>query len=115
MALRDRYVAEVARASEAEAPRRSALEELRSFAAGLPDELRAMQITPFDVELFEAESELRVDTGPCMVIVRAQPDGGFRLAHEVKSAADYTEIETPGVDTVERLEAEMARILASFR
>jgi hypothetical protein len=58
---------------------------LRAFAGALPAELTAHGVTPFEVELFEEEDELRIDTGPCMIIVRITPAGGFRTAYEIKS------------------------------
>jgi hypothetical protein len=118
MALREHYRKELAKAEAAKpesSPRDVAMVRLRAFAGALPAELTAMGVTPFEVELFEDEDELRIDTGPCMIIVRITPAGGFRTAYEIKSPDHYAEIEQPEVDTIDALEPVIARILAERR
>jgi hypothetical protein len=118
MSLRAHYRKELARAEAAKpdsTPRDVALVKLRAFAGALPNELEAMGIVPFEVELFEDEYELRLDTGPCMIIVRVTPAGGFRASYEVKRPDDYAETEEPEVPTIDALEPVIARILAERR
>jgi len=115
MALREVYRKELARAEAAKpdsTPQQVALVKLRAFADALPAELQAMGITPFEVELFEDEGELRLDTGPCMIVVRITPAGAFRTAYELKRPDDYAEIELPEAATIDELEPVIARILA---
>ena len=115
MALREHCRKELGRAEAAKpdsSPRDVALVKLRAFAGALPTELTAMGITPHEVELFEEERELRIDTGPCMIIVRVTEAGGFRTAYEVKSPDHYAETEEPEVATIDALEPVIARILA---
>ncbi len=112
MALRDVYRTELAK-TEAGKPDACAYDvgmvHLRAFAAGLPAELDAMKITPAEVEMFD--DELRLDTGPCMIVVRVTQAGTFRLTWELKRPDDYSETEIPEVDTIEQLEAAVARLL----
>jgi hypothetical protein len=118
MALREHYRKELAKAEAAKpdsSPRDVALVRLRAFAGALPAELTAMGVTPFEVELFEEEDELRVDTGPCMITVRITPAGGFRTSYEVKRPDDYAETDEPEVATIDELEPIIARILAERR
>lgn len=115
MALREHYRRELGKAEAAKpdsSPRGVAMVKLRAFAGALPAELEAMGITPFEVELFEDEGELRLDTGPCMIIVRATPAGRFRASYELKRPDDYTETELPEAASIDELEPILARILA---
>ena len=115
MSLRELYRKELGAAAAAKpdsSPYDVGLVKLRAFAGGLPAELTAMNITPFEVELFPEEGELRIDTGPCMIVVRVTPTGGFRPTYEVKRPDDYAETEIPEAATVGELEAAIARILA---
>ena len=118
MALRDAYRTELAQAEAGKpdtTPRDVGMVQLRAFAAGLPAELTAMGITPFEVELFEDEGTLRLDTGPCMITVRPTEAGGFRLTQELKRPDDYAETEIPDVPSIEQLEAAIARLLVGSR
>jgi len=115
MSLREHYRRELGKAEAAKpdsSPRDVALVKLRAFAGALPNELEAMGVTPFEVELFEDEHELRLDTGPCMIIVRITEAGGFRTAYEIKSPDDYAETEEPEAASIAELEPIIARILA---
>jgi hypothetical protein len=112
MGLRDAYRAELARAEAGKpdsSPYDVGMVQLRAFATALPAELEAMKITPYEVEMFE--DELRLDTGPCMIVVRVTPAGAFRLAWELKRPDDYTENEIPEAKTIEDLEAAIAKLL----
>lgn len=118
MALREHYRKQLGAAEAAKpgsSPRDVAMVKLRAFAGALPTELEAMGVTPFEVEVFEDERELRLDTGPCMIIVRVTEGGGFRTAYEVKSPDHYAETEEPEVGTIDELEPVIARILAERR
>jgi len=118
MSLRELYRAELAKVEAAKpdcGPYEGALAQLRAFAAGLPAELTAMGITPFEVELFEDEDALRIDTGPCMIVMRPTQTGGFRLTQELKRPDDYAETEIPDVDSIEQAEAAIARLLVGSR
>lgn len=112
MALRDAYQAERAKVETArpdDVPHETAWAQLRAFADGLPAELEAMEITPFEVEVFP--DELRIDTGPCMIVVRVTPEARYRIGWELKRPDDYAETAIPDVDTIEQLEAAIARLL----
>jgi hypothetical protein len=118
MALREHFRKELAKVEAAKpdsSPRDVAMVKLRAFADALPAELTAMGITPFEVELFEDEDELRLDTGPCMITVRVTEVGGFRTATEVKRPDDYAEEQEPEVGSIDELEPVIARILAGRR
>jgi hypothetical protein len=115
MSLRERYRKELGAAAAAKpesSPHDVALVKLRAFAGALPAELEAMGITPFEVELFEGEGELRLDTGPCMIVVRVTEAGGYRTRYELKRPDDYAETEVPEAASIDELEAAIARILA---
>jgi hypothetical protein len=118
MALREHYRRELGKAEAAKpdsSPRDVAMVKLRAFASALPTELEAMGITPFEVEVFEDEGELRLDTGPCMIIVRVTDAGAFRTAYEIKSPDDYAETDEPEAASIDELEPIIARILAAHR
>jgi len=118
MALREHFRKELARAEAAKpdsSPQDVAMVKLRAFAGALPAELTAMGITPFEVELFEDEGELRLDTGPCMIVVRITETGAFRTTYEIKRPDHYAETELPDAGTIDELEPILARILAEGR
>ena len=114
MSLRETYEAELQKKESEEAARLAArqegVERLRAFseqviAEGLPD-------TSLEMEFHD--EALLIDPGPIMITVRVQPDGAFRMFYEVKGP-EYSEIDVPGVTTVEDLQREIARLLVEHR
>ena len=114
MSLRETYEAELQKKAAEEAGRvarrQEGVERLRVFseqiiAEGLPD-------TSLEIEFHD--EALLIDPGPIMIRVHVQPDGAFRMFYEVKGP-EYSEIDVPGVETVEDLKREIARLLVEYR
>ena len=115
MSLRKAYEAELKKAEaeqgEKVAPRREAVERLRTFydlimAEGLPD-------TTLEVEF--SNEELLIDPGQIMITVRVTPEGDYRLFYEEKRPDRYETTEVPGMKSVQDLEGAIARLMVKFR
>ncbi len=116
MAVQDLYRAEVARRREARekecAPYEAAkaqLGELYRSLVGDEDFVRELRA---EIELLD--DDLRIDNGPLMIVLTAQPSGGVRLEYEVKKPGNYESTVIPHVRTVEDAEKSIARLLAEY-
>ncbi len=116
MAVQDMYRAEVERrrtAREKEcAPYEAALDQLRGLYRSMIDDREFMDEILAEVELLD--DDLRIDTGPAMIILTALPSGGLRLEYEVKKPGNYHSAVVPHVRTIEDAEASIARLLAEY-
>ena len=116
MSLKAAYEAELKRREDSEAaasaPREDGLRRLRDFHQALMADADFFEELNAEVELFE--DELRIDPGNIMITVRPAQTG-FRVVYEVKRPDDYAEVEVPGIDTAEQLEAAIARLMVEHR
>jgi hypothetical protein len=114
--LKDLYRAEVDKrrvAREAEcAPYEASLEQLRTLYRSIVEDQELMDELLAEVELLD--DDLRIDNGPLMIVLTAQPSGGVRLEYEVKKPGNYESTVIPHVRTVEDAEKSIARLLAEY-
>ncbi len=116
MTVQDLYHAEVARRQAARekqcAPYEAAKEQLKALYRSMVDDRDFIDEIMAEVELLD--DDLRIDNGPLMIILTAQPAGGVRLEYEVKKPGNYESTLIPHVRTIEDAEQSIARLLAEY-
>ena len=116
MSVQDLYHAEVARRREARekecAPYEAAKAQLKALHDSLVGDREFMDEILAEIELLD--DDLRIDNGPLMIVLTAQPSGGVRLEYEVKKPGNYESTVIPHVRTIEDAEKSIARLLAEY-
>ena len=116
MAVQDLYRAELARRWTARekqcAPYEATVDQLKGLYRSMIDDREFMDEILAEVELLD--DDLRIDTGPAMIVLTALQSGGLRLQYEVKRPGNYASIVIPHVKTIEDAERSIARLLADY-
>jgi hypothetical protein len=116
MSVQDLYRAEVARRRTARekdcAPYEAALAQVQGLYRSMIDDREFMDEILAEVDLLD--DDLRIDTGPAMIVLTALRSGGLRLEYEVKKPGNYATIAIPHVKTIEDAEKSIARLLVEY-
>jgi hypothetical protein len=115
MPLKELYTAEMERKRGAREARCASFEEAKDQLEGLYRSITSDQefLRSIHAEVEMLDDDLRIDPGPVMIVVTAQPSGAFRLEYEVKKPDDYQTTGVP-VGSIADVEREVARLLATY-